>query len=795
MFSFLEKSPSAALILERLKKDINVFAEPVPGPFKGTLFSYLACKTDKNVIVVAPSGDMYRLYSEMRSITEIKAPGKEVLVYPEDDSLIYTRIKSSAGISKTRSLVYRKSFESGSRIIITDINALMEKITGPKEVSEKIIKLRKGMKIKQEKLGETLSESGYQRCLKTEKVFDYSIRGGIVDIFSPDFDYPVRVEFFGDEVESLRFYSQDTYNTTKETDELVLFLFNPGEKTGKKTSSLMDFFSPENTVFFIDDMDAVKKEIMEKTEKIEKYILESESLEKIYGLRTVLAKMAPYTKLKTYSVEKNRGAVKIRARLNPVFKRNIESFYSYIVKEAREKRNVIIVSDNEGETEHLKDIIRERNAETDGRTAQVREYINGDIEKGYVFPEGSLTVISNREIFERYKGKVLGRLKDGNLRRIKHAVELEKNDPVVHKEHGIGVFEGIKNLTVDEKAGDFILIRYAGDDKLYIPIDRINLIDKYVGSEKLPSLSKLGTDFWKRTKKDIEKQLEKMAAELLEIYAKRKTSEGIRFRTYGHAAESFENAFIYEETPDQAKAIEAVKSDMSGPKQMDRLICGDAGFGKTEVAMRAAFFAVQDGYQAIIMTATTLLAQQHFNNFRERMADYPIKIEMLSRLVPEAERKKALEGAADGTADIIIGTHSILGSKVKPANPGIVIIDEEQHFGVKSKEELRKKYPRADLLTLTATPIPRTLYFSLSGIRDISVINTPPPGKRAIETFIVNERLSVVKEIILREILRRGQVFYVHNNVKNINRVKEVLEENLPEVKFRTAHGKMKKST
>ncbi|HDT15380.1 MAG TPA: DEAD/DEAH box helicase, partial [Firmicutes bacterium] len=756
MFSFLEKSPSAGLVLEKLKKKSNVFAEPVPAAFKGTFYSYLACGQDKNVIILTSSDEMYRIYSEMSFILKENGIEREILLYPEDDSLIYSRIKASYEISKMRSIVYRKSFESGFNIIITDINALMEKITGPERIRDKIIKFHRGMKIKQDAIASVLAESGYERCLKTEKVFDYSIRGGIVDIFSPDFNYPVRLEFFGDEIESIRFYSQDTYNTTKETDEIVLFLFNPGEKEGKKTSSIMDFFVPAETIFFIDDMDLVKKEVMEKIEKVEKYITESESVKNIYNIRTVLSKMAPYTKLKTYSFEKNKNAVKIRVRLNPPFKRDIDAFYSYAKEETAKKMNIILVSDNEGETEHLKEMIRERSPE--GQDARISAFMNGDIEKGYVFPEAKLIVISNREIFQRYKGKVLGRLKQGNLKRIKHTIELEENDLIVHREHGIGIFGGVKSLSFEGISGDFILIKYAGDDKLYIPIHKIDMIDKYIGTEKLPSLSKLGTEFWKRTREDIQKQLEKMAAELLEIYAKRKTAEGICFDITGGEYEAFENAFIFEETPDQAKAIETVKRDMASSKQMDRLVCGDAGFGKTEVAMRAAFIAVKNGYQAVVMTATTLLAQQHFNSFKERMADYPVKIEMLSRLVSAGRKKEILEKASKGGIDIIIGTHALVGPNVKIPNPGVVIIDEEQHFGVKSKEELRKRYPGADLLTLTATPIPRTLYFSLSGIRDISIINTPPPGKRRIETYIVNERLAVVKEIILREILRKGQV-------------------------------------
>ncbi len=409
-------------------------------------------------------------------------------------------------------------------------------------------------------------------------------------------------------------------------------------------------------------------------------------------------------------------------------------------------------------------------------------------------PAVKLCVISNREIFQRYKGKVLGRVKDGNLKPVKHFMELAQNDYIVHREHGIGIFNGIKTLSFDGESSDFILIKYEGDDKLYLPIYKIDMIDKYIGAESIPGLSKLGTNTWRRTKEDIQRELRRMAQELMRIYAKREVTQGTRFPEDDEIQSAFEDAFIYKETPDQAKAIDDVKQEMVKTKAMDRLLCGDAGFGKTEVAMRAAFKAVNHGKQVLVLTATTLLAQQHYFTFKERMADYPIKIEMLSRLVSAKKKREVIKETADGKTDILIGTHAVLSPKIEFLDLGLIVIDEEQHFGVKAKEYLREKYPKADVVALTATPIPRTLYFSLSGIRNISVIDTAPVGKKKIETYTVEEKLSVSKEIILREVLRRGQVFYVHNNIRTIHKLKEILSQNLPEVRFRVAHGRMKKS-
>ncbi len=792
MFSSLEKSESLKKTALKLSSGKSCTADSVNPSFKAFLYSYLASASGKDLVIITSSDNVYPLYGEMLSLKEIFGHGAGIAAYPEDDSLLYTQLKASREVSGERAAAIKLMLSPGRKIIITDINAASEKIASPGEADGFVFDIKAGAGAGMEELITALNNNGYERRVKASECFEYSVRGSILDIYAPGGDYPVRIEFFGDTVESVRYFSPDTFDTTHSVKEARLFIFNPGGPARRGNSSILEYLKSTHTAVITDGLESLKGEILEKINKIERYIDPKDAEKNLFTFRALLKRVQKYPKLKVYETAVGGGAVSIKASNNPVFDRDMARLFGHLTHQAEKKHAVYIASDNQGETEHLKSMIAAM-AEEKKAPAPAVKFINADVYRGFIFPEAKLCVISNREIFDRYKGKVLSRVKDKNLKALKHYTDLEKGDFVVHREHGIGVFEGVRNMDFDGITGDFLYIKYHGDDKLYIPVYKIDLIDKYTGSDKAPVLSKLGTQVFRRSKEAIEREMKEMAAELLKIYASRKSAPGIKYGESDAGVKAFENAFIFEETPDQAKAIDDVMEDMEKEKQMDRLVCGDAGFGKTEVAMRAAFKAVNGGRQVLVLTATTLLAAQHLNSFRERMADYPIRIEMLSRLVKPADRKKILNSLKEGKTDILIGTHAVLSASVELKNPGLVIIDEEQHFGVKNKENLRKKYPSADLLTLTATPIPRTLYFSMSGIRDISIIQTPPPGKKAIETVIIQERMNVLREIILREVLRKGQVFYVHNSIKTLEKTKENLQKILPEIRFKTAHGQMDK--
>ncbi len=786
MFSEIEKKGIFEKPLKAVKDSRGFFCSGITDALKPLFYSFLIKQTEKKFLIITRSESVFTLSESINELLkgEFSAP------YPEDDSFIYQNLEPSIEAAKARASALISFLSGNIRAIVTDINAVSEKTAGLLSLKNSFVSLKKGEKYGFERILNALNENGYERRIKVAECFEYSVRGSIIDIFPPGERYPVRIEFDGDTVLSLRAFSIDSYATEHEMEKCNLMLYNPASGGKRGDSSLTDYFEPEETFIVLDSVDELKKEIKQKIESLTFHI--KDSVPWLFSFGEISKKISRFSVIKAsmYHGAYPNAFFCIKPEANPAFNRDTDAFIRYASSLIKDGYSVYAASDNEAETRHLREI--------SGEVKEKINFINASLSEGFVLKSHKVCLISNREIFQRYKGSIKEKRKSPKKfsSKLSGVSELSPGDFVVHRDHGIGIFEGVKTVTVDEITADFILLKYAGDDKLYLPIYRIDLIDKYIGSDGLaPALSKLGTQVFRRTREQIKEELERMARELLNIYAGRKTTGGIKFSdAFKDSAQAdFNAAFIHEETPDQAKAIVDVLSDMASARQMDRLVCGDAGFGKTEVAMRAAFRAVSDGYQVVVLTATTLLCAQHENTFKERMADYPIKVCSVSRMTEGKKRKIILKEIEEGKCDIVIGTHAILSSKIKLKKPGLVIIDEEQHFGVKHKEMLRKIYPQCDILTLTATPIPRTLYLSLSGIRDISVINTPPPLKKSIETFVIKERLSALREIILREIMRKGQVFYIYNNVGGIYKEKEKLETLVPGVKFAVAHGQMEK--
>lgn len=760
--------------------------------FAPIFYPLLCSESKKSIFIITPRMKSFSMVESLFGFVNIFSKDIKIIYYPEDDSLIYKNIQSSGEVSKIRSEAYLECISPGNKIFVTNIDALIEKIQKPEKIKEHLIKLKKGKRININKILNLLNESNFERKIRVESYFEYAVRGAILDVFSPGLNYPVRIELFGDEINSLRLFLPDTSTTIKEIEEIAVFLFNPGKKNNNEKGCILDFFNPQKSIVVIDDENELKKEVLEKIKKIKKYLDLNILDENIFSLKKIYKRLNPYQKIRTFEIH-HRSQMKLDININPPFDKNTDFLFTYAENKIQNGYKFFIISDNKGEEKHLKEFFIRKELSEEKKITPFLDFVIADLDRGFVFESAKIVVVSNKEIFGRYFENYEIAKRKKVFKPVRHIAELKENDYVVHKEHGIGIFTAIKTLEIEKIKQDFILIHYADADKLYLPVYKIDLIDRYVGGEK-PLLSKLGSKVFRKTKEEIKKELRHIARELLEIYAKREMQQGIEYPGDDESQKIFEESFIYEETPDQAKAIEDVKRDMQSRKKMDRLICGDAGFGKTEVAIRASFKAVNSGYQVIILTSTTLLALQHYKTFSERLADYPVKIEMLSRLVLESKKRKIYADLKKGKIDILIGTSALFNKKLEFSNVGLVIIDEEQHFGTKLKEYIRKNFPSADFLTLTATPIPRTLYLSLSGIRDISVINTPPVGKKPIEVYIMNERLSVIKELILREVLRKGQVFYIYNNINTIDKIYNMLAAAMPEIKFRIAHGRMKKN-
>ncbi len=417
----------------------------------------------------------------------------------------------------------------------------------------------------------------------------------------------------------------------------------------------------------------------------------------------------------------------------------------------------------------------------------------GNQGNGFQYYDIKLSVISDKDIFGQFKKKGKKKQNKKGTGKIKSFTELKPGDFVVHANHGIGVFKGIKQLELQGNKKDYLELIYHSDDKLYVPVEQLDMVQRYIGSEgKKPKVSKLGSSEWTKTKNKVKKSIEEIAEDLVKLYAIRATLKGYKYSDDTVWQKQFEEEFPYEETPDQLLAIEDIKRDMESPKPMDRLLCGDVGYGKTEVAIRAAFKAVMDGKQVAFLVPTTILAQQHYNNFKQRFSDFPITVDVISRFRTLSEQKATIKSIKEGNVDILIGTHRILQKDIKFKDLGLLIIDEEQRFGVKHKEKMKNLKKNVDVLTLSATPIPRTLHMSLVGVRDISVIETPPEERYPVQTYVVEYNDQLIRDSILREISRGGQIYFVYNRVESIHEMASYISKLVPEGRVQIAHGQMK---
>ncbi len=616
--------------------------------------------------------------------------------------------------------------------------------------------LSAGQTIQLEKLAGNLVAAGYQRTPFVERPGEFSVRGGIVDVFVPLAEHPIRLEFNGEMLESLRQFESFTQRSVKNLEKISILPL----KTDQGQSPLWRYFEAQTMV--------VKNELLSPLDPL--------------PLGDSLTEL---------SLTLSRSPQTLFFDFQPM-----ESFHSSIdrlkerLKQWRSQGYAVtLVADNAGQQRRLQELL--------SSDADFCRWMIGVISGGFISAALKVAVVSDEEIFGRYlERKYLAKIKKPLPLALSPFTDLKEHDYVVHETYGIGIYEGIQRLVVGNKEEDFLSLKYAEGDRLYVPVEQMKLVQKYISAGAHPGIARLkmyrlGGNNWQRVKEQVKESTWQMAKELLGLYSERSIVEGQAFSTDTHWQQEFESAFIYEETPDQRQAIQAVKGDMSGHKPMDRLICGDVGYGKTEIAMRAAFIAVNNNKQVAVLVPTTILAEQHLNTFRERFADYPMRIEMLSRFRSKAEHDLVIKDLAKGLVDVIVGTHRLLQKDIKFKYLGLLVVDEEQRFGVSHKERIKQMCKNVHVLTLTATPIPRTLEMSLSGIRDVSLINNPPEGRLPVSTYVMEHNDEVLRQAIIHELARKGQVFYVHNRVKTIDRCAKSLAELVPEAKIKVAHGQM----
>jgi transcription-repair coupling factor (superfamily II helicase) len=682
-------------------------------------------------------------------------------------------------------------------VTVASVQALMQRTFSPAQLSALRFPLALGQRLDLQDFQGKLVELGYHPEFQVNERGDMAVRGGIVDFFPLDRELPVRVELAGDEVESIRSFDPVSQQSRDKLDSLVV---TPAGELGllKKTTEpvapLVDLL-PRNTLLVLDEPEQLLLAAEQYARQIPdndkffapwKHTLDAGLTLVQLTEAIVLEPPDNYINLRLNSLDAFRP-LDTRAPDPQIAEGMRWAFFGQMETWLNEGYRLHILCSTDGERQRFEELWREHAPRSTLHASL------GFLSRGFLWPDAKLAVITDSEIFGRYK--------PARPRQKLHAVsspvsdwtELEPGDYVVHIQHGIGKYLGLKPLEVSGTRQEVLAIEYANEARLYVPVDQAHLVGKYIGAGKrVPKLHELGGTLWQKQKFTAERAILDLASELLEIQAVRTALEGHAFAPDTSWQREFEAAFIYDETPDQLTSIEEVKADMESKKPMDRLICGDVGYGKTEVAIRAAFKAVMDGFQVAILCPTTVLAEQHWNTFRERVAGYPIAVEMLSRFRTAGEQKKIVKLIREGGVDIVIGTHRLLSADVQFKNLGLVVIDEEQRFGVLHKEKFKQLRKLIDVVTLSATPIPRTLYLSLTGARDMSTIETPPVDRLPVETIIAPYDERLIKQAIQREINRGGQVFFLHNRVQSIDAVADRLRELFDDrISFDVGHGQM----
>ena len=671
--------------------------------------------------------------------------------------------------------------EPESQVVLAPIQALLQPVWPEEVLRARLMVLRRGERLSVEGLAARLVDAGFERVPQVELPGEFSVRGGIVDIFAPSSTMAYRIELLDDAIESIRVFSTETQRSLGETEACQIVALND-PVLGMEGRRVLLHFLPRDWLILLREPALIQ-------ENAERCREDPAAARLLVDFREVYRQTLEFPQIELHAepVMDVLAPTNFTVASPPGFAGAADRIAEELVGLLDESDLVIVLSNNPAEEARLKEILRPAGIlEREGLVFEI-----GYLSRGFRFREIRTACLTQNEIFNRYRTR-----RPAGLARsepIQTAYELRKGDYVVHVGHGIGRFRGIETLERGNRTEEFLAIEYAGKTKLYVPASQIELVHRYIsGTRVRPALSKLGTTAWERRKAKVREAVKEYALELLELQALRSKLPGIAHPPDTEWQAEFERSFPYEETEDQLRAVEEIKLDLERSVPADRLLCGDVGFGKTEVCMRAAFKVVLGGRQVAVLVPTTVLAEQHCNTFRERMSAYPIRIEMLSRFRTKLDQKRIIAALKAGALDIVIGTHRLLSKDVGFKNLGLVIVDEEQRFGVKAKEKLKKLRYSVDVLTLTATPIPRTLHMSLTGLRDVSVLATPPQDRLAIVTDVCRFDLGIIREGILRELRRGGQVFFVHNRIQDLEQVATLLRQAVPEATFTVVHGQMK---
>lgn len=758
------------------------------------------------VIACSSESKARQIYEEYKRLDE------NTYLYPAKDLLFYQADLRSKELVRARMEVIEGILSGKDAVIVTSFDAFMDALLPPEMIEERVISVTAEDAIDMEEMTRRLAQYGYDREEQVEGSGQFAVRGGILDVYPLTGERPVRIELWGDEVDSIRTFDVESQRSIENLREIDIYPASEVPEEGERGVSFLDYFSPEETLLYLDE----PVRLLEKGQGVEEEFMEAQKRRveagyevsggemKLYQTIEILERMNRYSSIGFFSLEMRikglniRESYQIQARSVNSYNSSFETLTLDLKRWKRNGFRVILLSASRTRAKRLAEDLRDYNlssfySEDLEREVQPGEIMTacGYLAEGYEYPLLKFTVISETDIFGKVKKKKKRKIYEG--RKIQSFSELKPGDYVVHENHGLGIYQGIEKIETDKIAKDYMKISYAQGGNLYIPATQLDLIQKYAGSDaKKPKLNRLGTQEWTKTKTRVKGAVREIAKDLVELYAARQNQEGYVYGEDTVWQKEFEEMFPFEETEDQLLAIEAVKQDMQSHKIMDRLICGDVGYGKTEVAIRAAFKAVQEDKQVVYLVPTTILAQQHYNTFLQRMRDFPVRVDLMCRFRTSAQQKKTVEDTKRGLVDIVIGTHRVLSEDMKFKNLGLLIIDEEQRFGVQHKEKIKKLKENVDVLTLTATPIPRTLHMSLIGIRDMSVLEEAPEERLPIQTYVMEYNDEMVREAIERECARQGQVYYVYNRVEDIAEVTARIQKLVPDVTVAFAHGQMR---
>ena len=811
--------------------------------------------SDKPVVIITNSDmEAKNLYEDLNLYLS------NVYYFPAKEIVFYNVDAISGDLRWARLNVIKEILSNNKNIIVTSIDAFAARYTPKNLFITHTVSINVGDEVDFKELSKILVEAGYDRVDVVEGKGEFSLRGGLLDLFPTNSIYPYRIELFGDEIDSIRTFNTESQRSIEKVnsievfpakeiiiddeiidyalnnikEELELTLKNNKDKERgiklntvisknleelreihdfetidsylplfyKKSESLFDYL--EDYIFVLDDkvrsLGKLDSTYLEFNENYSiflqrgdilpsqgKLLLEKEELITMDAINKGGEFLSPIRK------------IEINSAILHHYQGQLDLLIEDILKKKKDGYRTVILSGTRVRGERLVSTLRERGIESSYRdnieSIALGEVVItfGNLLKGFECPKYRTCVISDKEVFGEAKRKLSKtKSKSKGVSKIKSFAELKPGDYVVHVNHGIGVYKGIKQIEVSGHKRDYLDIVYDKGDKLYVPVDQLDLVQKYIGSEgKSPKVNKLGGAEWQKAKSKVKKSINEIAEDLVKLYAARASVKGYKYSKDTEWQMQFEDEFPFQETPDQLSSIEEIKKDMESDKPMDRLLCGDVGYGKTEVALRAAFKAVMEGKQVAFLVPTTILAEQHYKNMIKRFSDFPIKIDMISRFRTAKEQKSTLQSVKEGNVDILVGTHRLVSKDIVFKDLGLLIVDEEQRFGVAQKEKIKNLKKNVDVLTLSATPIPRTLHMSLTGVRDISVIETPPEERYPIQTYVVEQNDQLIRDAIMREIGRGGQVYFVYNRVEDIEKIANYIKNLVPESRVGIAHGQM----